>query len=105
MTLEDKVALLRHEKYVDEYDRGIRDPFDPWFAKWKILLQVTLPLHYKQTSAELKRTFLMMKNRKSKSTIDIDEKLDGAQKEINETDKKNRLDAIKKKRETIDQSE
>lgn len=105
ITKADQEALLHQEKFNDEWARGISDPFDPWFAKWKIIMQVSFPLHFKQTSAELKRTFLLLKNRRSKSTIDIDEKLNGKKDELDENDRKKRLESIKKKREAIEQSE
>jgi len=98
--------------FPDEFARGITDGFDPWYAKWKIVLQASFPFRYVQTAAEMRRNFLLLKNRKGGTKIDIDERLklfeqkpaqekeDSAaqQKEKKEAE---RLEEIRKRREEI----
>jgi hypothetical protein len=96
MRVEDLVELHRNSNpwiFRDEKKRGIKDPFDPWFVKWKIAGSVTFPLRFKMTSAELMRNYLMLKNRKEQRRINIDQKI-GAEEE-------NRLQKIKKRKEEI----
>jgi hypothetical protein len=90
--------------------RGMTDPFDPWFAKWKIVGELTIPVFYKQTGSEMMRNFLMMKNRTEGQKIDIDERIRkfearGDSAANDETDRKKRLEEIQKRREQIDKSE
>jgi hypothetical protein len=92
------------DDFPDEQARGITDPFDPWYVKWKVVAGITIPLRYTQTSAEMMRNFLLMKNRPQRKRIDIDEKLKaiqgpGTQQKSDEEDKKARLEEIKKRRE------
>ncbi|MBD3393745.1 MAG: hypothetical protein GF418_16555 [Chitinivibrionales bacterium] len=98
-----------------EQDRGITDGFDPWYAKWKLVLQLSFPFRYRQTGAEMRRNFLLLKNRKGRKKIDIDQRLKileqskpeaGAQpEEEKEISEKDRLEAIRKRREEIQQKE
>ena len=90
--------------------RGINDPFDPWYAQWKIVVELSVPVFYNQTSAEMMRNFTLMKNQKGGRKIDIDEKLRQALDENNqskdalkleEDDKNKRLEQIRKKREEM----
>ncbi|HEX2958112.1 MAG TPA: hypothetical protein VHO70_14860, partial [Chitinispirillaceae bacterium] len=57
MTVEDLKNLnhLRSDLYPQEVKNGIKDPFDPWFVKWKIAGSLTFPIRYKMTSSELMR--------------------------------------------------
>lgn len=113
MTKVDREALSNSKfnpdgKFYDEWLRGITDPFDPWYAKWKIILQIFYPIRYRQTGAEMRRNFLLLKNRKEKKKIDIDERINLEQSESEEEkekDRKKRLEAIKKRREEIEKSE
>jgi hypothetical protein len=77
MTVEDLKNLnhLRSDLYPQEVKHGIKDPFDPWFVKWKIAGSITFPIRYTMTSSELMRNFLILKNRKQDTKIDIDSKL------------------------------
>lgn len=91
--------------FPEEDARGITDGFDPWYAKWKVILKISYPIRYRQTSSELKRAFLLKKNRRSKKKIDIDERLkitDEDEKKAEEIDKQRRLEEIRKRREEIE---
>ena len=107
MTDEDRLGLHTGQ-FPEEWDRGIRDPFDPWYAKWKIILQVSYPIRYKQTGSEMRRNFLLLKNRKERKKIDIDERINIEESESEkekEKDRKRRLEDIKKRKEEIEKSE
>jgi len=96
MRVEDLVELHRNsrpEMFSDEKRRGVKDPFDPWFVKWKIVGSITFPLRFKMTSAELMRNYLLFKNREEQRRIDIDQKI-GAEEE-------KRLQKIKKRKEEM----
>jgi len=113
MTDEDRKALSDSKnnpngKFYDEWLRGVTDPFDPWYAKWKIILQASFPFFYKMTGAEMRRNFLLLKNRRDKKKIDIDKRIDlqqGESEQDNEADRKKRLEEIKKRREEIENKE
>ncbi len=80
-TIADKVALSNSRnnpsgKFYDEATRGITDPFDPWYTRWKVVAWMNIPLLFNQTGSEMRRTFLLMKNVKQIKTIQLDEKLD-----------------------------
>ncbi|NLD99723.1 MAG: hypothetical protein GX640_07600 [Fibrobacter sp.] len=78
MSVEDLIELHRKTNpalFADEKKRGIVDPFDPWFVKWKIVGSVTFPLRFRTSSAEMMRNYLMLKNRKDVQKIDIDQKI------------------------------
>lgn len=114
MTTEDLVLLNRStgkgSVYYDEKSRGITDPFDPWFAKWKIIARISFPLFYKQTGSEMMRNFLLLKNKKDGKKIDIDDQLKTFDKKKNlqsdeEKERKKRLDEIQKRREQIDKTD
>ncbi len=102
-------------EFPEELARGVTDGFDPWFAKWKIILQLSFPLRYRLTSAEMRRNFLLLKNKKMKKKINIDNRINlkkddsdnkkDDQKKLEEQDKKKRLDSIKKRRDKIKDSE
>ena len=81
------------ELFSDEKRRGIKDPFDPWFVKWKVAGSITFPLRFKMTSSELMRNYLILKNRKEQRRIDIDQKIRAEEEE--------RLQKIKKRKEEI----
>lgn len=95
------------ELFPEEKKLGIKDPFDPWFVKWKIVGTLTFPLHFKMTSTELMRNFLLLKNRKMKKQMDIDRQIQernvNKQKEkAEQDDSKKRLEEIKKRKDDID---
>lgn len=104
MTDADRSGL-KHGKFPEETKRGITDPFDPWYPKWKIILQASYPIRYRLTSAEMRRNFLLLKNKKTKKRIDIDKRIIRQEEEAQEDDRKRRLEEIKKRREEIEQSE
>jgi hypothetical protein len=96
--------------FADEKARGIDERFDPWFAKWKIIGELSFPIIYKQTGSEMMRNFLLMKNSGGTKKIDIDEQLKAAGAaadtvKADEQDKKKRLENIKKRREEIQKKE
>jgi hypothetical protein len=66
--------------FADECARGINTPFDPWYTKWKIIMEISFPLRYRQTGAEMRRFFLISKNIDEQEKIDIDRRL----KQLNE---------------------
>ncbi len=114
MTTQDKILLNNArnpgDKFYDEHGRGLTDPFDPWFAKWKIIGEISVPVFYRQTGAEMMRNFLLLKNRKEKQKIDIDERLRRFEAQsdslkTDEADRKRRLEEIQKRREQIDKAE
>ncbi len=104
---KDVIANL----FPDEGKRGIDNGFDPWYAKWKLIVAISYPIRFKQTGAEMRRSFLLLKNRKGKKKIDIDKRLNLEQttseqeKADEKVDRKKRLDNIKKRREEIEKSE
>jgi hypothetical protein len=96
--------------FADERARGINTPFDPWFAKWKIVGELSFPILYKQTGSEMMRNFLLMKNTGGTKKIDIDEQLKANTPASDTTaageqDTKKRLDDIRKRREEIQKAE
>ena len=114
MTNGDKILLNNARKpgdqFYGEHSRGISDPFDPWFAKWKIVGEFSMPVFYRQTGSEMMRNFLLLKNRTGKQKIDIEERLrkfggNGDSLNIDDADKKRRLDEIQKRRDQIDSSD
>ncbi len=107
MTVDDLKNLnhLRSDLYPQEVKNGIKDPFDPWFVKWKIAGSITFPIRYTMTSSELMRNFLILKNRKKDTKIDIDNKLldtspDGNSDSL-KTDDKSRLEKILNRKSEI----
>ena len=111
MTKAD-LAIWSHGGFADEKARGINERFDPWFAKWKIVGELSFPFLYRQTGSEMMRNFLLLKNKGGTKKIDIDEQLKtgGAAPSdttaaAGEQDKKKRLEDIKKRREEIQKSE
>ncbi len=94
--------------FPEEYARGVTDGFDPWYAKWKIVLQFTIPLRYRLTSSEMRRNFLLLKNKRDKKRIDIDKRIElekdspQEKKEAEEKDKKRRLKEIEERRKKIE---
>jgi hypothetical protein len=115
MTTADELAVTNSQikpgdPFYGEHLRGITDPFDPWFAKWKIVAELSFPILYRQTGAEMMRNFLLLKNRKEGEKIDIDERLKKfeVQKDSlggEDSDKKKRLEEIRKRREQVDKGE
>ena len=96
--------------FTDERARGINTAFDPWFAKWKIVGELSFPFLYRQTGSEMMRNFMLLKNKGGTKKIDIDEQLKskGAASDTTaagEQDNKKRLEDIKKRREEIQKSE
>ncbi len=109
MTRDDLRALNEStspgSKFYDEHQKGLTDPFDPWYAKWKIVGEISFPILYKQTGSEMMRNFLLMKNQDKSRKIDIDEQLRaGAIRdsiEASAQDSKQRIEDIKKRREEL----
>ncbi|MBD3422694.1 MAG: hypothetical protein GF398_21475 [Chitinivibrionales bacterium] len=109
MTNDDKYKLQQKLDFSNEDARGVTDPFDPWYAKWKIVGSISFPLRFRQTGAEMRRSFLLMKNRKDRKRINIDERLNklkmnnesGLTPQQEDQDKKRRLGTIRKRRDEI----
>lgn len=104
--------------FADEHRRGITDPFDPWYAKWKVVGWISFPLRFKLTGAEMMRNFLLLKNRSGGNKIDINERLQlfeetGTNSTISSEEKKkqeqkekqDRLEKIRKEREQMEKGE
>jgi hypothetical protein len=98
--------------FPDEYARGVRDPFDPWYARWKVVAEASVAVMYRQTGAEMRRSFLLMKSRKRGPTIDIDQKIKALELQGQGADStaapapeeksdQQRLEEIKKRREEL----
>ena len=68
-------------------------------------------IRFRQTGAEMRRGFLLLKNKKGKKRIDIDKRLNlemdtSEQEEADEkADRKKRLDEIEKRKKEIEESE
>jgi len=89
--------------FPDEKERGITDPFDPWYAKWKVVAGMSYSIRYRQTSSELKRAFLLMKNSTDRKKIDIDQKLNLMDTPVEESDDSDkRLKAIEERRKALE---
>lgn len=98
----------RSDLFPYEVAHGIKDPFDPWFVKWKIIAAVSFPLHYKMTSAEMMRNFLLLKNTKQQNRLDIDNRLRNFEQSTTaepEDDTDKRLEEIKKRKEEMKKQE
>jgi len=95
--------------FADEKARGINSAFDPWFAKWKIVAEITFPIMYRQTGSEMMRNFLLLKAQGTIKKLDIDEQLkmhtdtDSSGADVEE--KKSRLEEIEKRREQMQKTE
>lgn len=78
--------------------------FDPWFAKWRVVLSVTIPLRYRHTAAEMRRSFLLQKNRKRNPIFDLEKRLSDPPvqaEDESESDTQRRLERIRKQRESL----
>ena len=81
----------------------------------ELIVEISYPIRFRQTGAEMRRGFLLLKNRRGKKKIDIDKRLnlemdtseqEKAEEKVEEkADRKRRLDAIEKRREEIEESE
>ncbi len=107
MTQKDK-SDLHHNPQLSP--NRVRDTFDPWYAKWKIIVQIAFPIRYKHTAAQMRRNFLLLKNRKERDGIDIDEKLRETGGDIDSTqqneesfdqDSRERLEKIRERRKQL----
>lgn len=90
--------------FAQERARGVTVPFDPWYVKWKIVVGASLPLRFELTGAEMRRNFLLKKNRRDKTRIDLNERLkgeDSGEEEDEEAERERRLERIRRKREQI----
>jgi hypothetical protein len=109
MSTEDLTALShdRADLFPYEVSHGIKDPFDPWYVKWKIVVALSFPLRYKLTSAEMMRNFLLLKDMKQQNRLDIDNRLRNFEQspspEPADTvgDAEKRLQEIQKRKEEI----
>lgn len=106
---EDEQELIddtQEDLFRIEKDHGVRLGFDPWYVKWKICGTLTFPIKFEMTGTEMRRNFLILKNRKKGRKIDIDDRLQfqqktGSDEEKEKEDEKQRLEKIKKKREEL----
>jgi hypothetical protein len=109
MTTADN-AYFSQGGFPEEHARGINSAFDPWFAQWKVVAQLTFPLIYKQTGSEMMRNFLLLKGASKEKKFDIDDELKkngaaGDTVDTSDKEKKARLDEINKRREQMEKSE
>jgi hypothetical protein len=103
MTYGGNTNKLRND-FPDEGLRGISSPFDPWFTKWKIVGQMTVPLRFKHTAAEMRRGFLLQKNDTQGKRIDIDLRLNQLREQSEpsadqQQQRQQRLEEIRQRRE------
>jgi hypothetical protein len=113
MSRWDQTMLIhgRTDLFPYEVSRGIRDPFDPWFVKWKIVGSFSFPIRYKMTSAEMMRNFLLLKNVKQQNRLDIDNRLRNFEQTTTPEapqgadDEERRLEEIKKRKEEMQKQE
>ncbi len=110
-TMEHSGGVIR-DKFPEESKRGVTDGFDPWFAQWQVILRLGIPLRYRQTAAEMRRNFLLMKNRRGGAKIDIEKRLQMLEEKNEDSenardskDAQRRLEEIRKRREELKQSE
>ena len=99
---------MRSDLFPYEVAHGIKDPFDPWFVKWKVVGTVSFPLRYSMTSAEMMRNFLLLKNTKQQNRLDIDDRLRNFERSTTaepEDDADKRLEEIKKRKEEMQKQE
>lgn len=94
------------ERPPDDMGIGSIHGFDPWFVKWRIVLSVAVPLRYRHTAAEMRRSFLLQKNRKGNSTFDLEKQLSNppdAPEGKTESDAERRLKKIRELRKSLDE--
>lgn len=110
MRPQDQTELIRSAPngiYTYEKSLHIRDPFDPWYVKWKIVASLSFPIRYSMTGTEMMRNFLILKNRKEGKKIDIDSHLLNTDvpavvdEKQEKEDTQQRLEIIRKKREQL----
>jgi len=65
------------------------DGYSPFYADWKIVGKISYPLFYKMTNAETIRKFLLMRNKRGRQVIDIDEMMKGKKNETVPQEKEN----------------
>jgi hypothetical protein len=116
MSVTDLEALHRDSpenraRFPYEMSHGIKDPFDPWFVKWKVVASIAIPLRFKLTSAEMMRNFLLLKNTKRQERLDIDNRLRNFEEspspepQDESKDLENRLQEIEKRKEELKKEE
>jgi hypothetical protein len=103
MTYGGNTNKLRDD-FPDEELRGISSPFDPWFTKWKVIGQITVPLRFKHTAAEMRRGFLLQKNNTQSKRIDIDLRLNQLKQQSEpppsqQQERQQRLEEIRQRRQ------
>ncbi|MCU0608808.1 MAG: hypothetical protein MUF22_03445 [Chitinispirillaceae bacterium] len=107
----DRASLSHYVDFPYENTHLIKDAFDPWFVKWKILGSLTFPIRYKITSAEMMRNFLLLKNSKKQSRLDIDNRLRNFEQATTpepvdeKKDTERRLEEIQKRKEEMKNSQ
>lgn len=109
MTLHDDSLWNRNTSaFADEKARGINSAFDPWFASWKVVAELSFPILYRQTGAEMMRNFLLLKGKPREKKFDLDKELGKPQTPVDSlgsNEKEKRIDEINKRREQIEKSE
>ncbi|KMQ52234.1 hypothetical protein CHISP_0915 [Chitinispirillum alkaliphilum] len=92
-------------RFADEVRRGIKDPFDPWFVKWKIDVSLTIPIRHRRNTAEMLRSYMLLKKKREPVRIDFDERLQTLIREEvtrdENLDAKERLQEIQRRIESI----
>jgi|WetSurMetagenome_2_1015567.scaffolds.fasta_scaffold00479_18 hypothetical protein len=103
-------SIDQHRVTQDERARGVNSPFDPWFAKWKLVADLSVPLVYRRTGADMVRNFLLLRHAPAERKFDIDRELRnaGVRNDTltgNADDARKRLDDIDKRRGHVEESE
>jgi hypothetical protein len=111
-TLEHKRLNIETD-FPDEWARGVNAGFDPWYARWKLVLQLSYPFRFRQTGSEMRRNFVLLKHREQRKKMDIDERIESLEhKEVEPKEKEDeqemgeekRLKAIRKRRREVQES-
>jgi hypothetical protein len=106
---EEKFSIA--EKFPEEFARGARDAFEPWYTKWKVLFGIEVPVRYTHTSAEVRRNFLLMKNMGDRRKINIDRRIETAPGSdplkapggADDDEDRKRLEEIRRRREALEE--
>ena len=82
---------------------GYTDGFSPFYTNWKLAGKMSFPIRFVMPGSEMMRKFMLMKNKKEKQTMDIDEEInrkpgpEGPQPSENEQ----RMQDLQKEKENI----
>jgi len=95
-------SLTTHEKEKYQNDAlPLTDGFSPFYANWKVMGKISIPIHFRVTNAEITRKFLLMKNRGSRQAIDIDEAIQKKENGKVRSEEEKMQDDIEKRKQEI----